>query len=53
VSWFDDKELSSGVDVINWNSFKKKKMVWLKYKLKWYVLAAFPIHSLHITRWVW
>ena len=25
VSWFDDKELSSGADAIGWNSLKKKK----------------------------
>ena len=23
VSWFDDKELSSGADAIGWNSLKK------------------------------
>ena len=25
MSWSDDKELSSGVDVIGWNSLSKKK----------------------------
>ena len=25
VFWFDDKELSSGADVISWNIFQKKK----------------------------
>ena len=25
MSWFDDKELLSGVDAICWNSLKKKK----------------------------
>ena len=27
VSWFDDKKLSLEVDVIGWNSLKKKKML--------------------------
>ena len=28
VFWFDDKELSSGADVISWNIFQKKKKIY-------------------------
>ena len=30
MSWYDNKELLSGADVIGWNYLKKKKVTWLK-----------------------
>ena len=37
MSWFEDKEFSSGTDAINWNSLKKKiiKKSHLIVKLGW------------------
>ena len=32
MSWYDDKKLSLGVDVIGWNSIQKKKLQFKKNK---------------------
>ena len=32
MSWYDDKELSLGVDVIGWNSIQKEKLQFKKKK---------------------
>ena len=34
VSWFDDKELLSGADIIGWNSLKKRvKLKFQNFKM--------------------
>ena len=37
MSWFDDNELSSGADVIDWNSLKKKKL-----QVQLFLVQVFP-----------
>ena len=34
MSWFGNKELSSGLDAIGWNSLKKKEDIWTYQKRK-------------------